>query len=177
MNTLKSRAKASSAQIVVPPNPGQPVSFGLPLTTHTRPPIMAASRFFRSESMKLSARLLTFFSALLMSVAAWATSVPFDQAAFDKAVAAGQPVIVQFHADWCPTCKTQAPIVAEILKDPKMKDVQLFVADFDKEKALKKSLRVSTQSTFVVFKGGKEVARSTGQTARPAIESTFAKAL
>jgi hypothetical protein len=36
---------------------------------------------------------------------------------------------------------------------------------------------VSQQSTFVVFKGGKEVTRSTGQTTRPGIEAVFAQAL
>jgi thiol-disulfide isomerase/thioredoxin len=124
--------------------------------------------------------LLKPFAALLwlcLCVGAWAAATPFDQAAFDKAVAAGGPVVVQFHADWCPTCKAQAPIVSQLLAEPKLKDLKFFVADFDNEKALKKSLRVSTQSTFVVFKGGKEVARSTGQTTRAAIESTFDKAL
>ena len=58
-----------------------------------------------------------------------------------------------------------------------MKDVTLFVADYDKEKDLKKALRVSSQSTFVVFKGGKEVARSTGQTKKEDLAATFAKAL
>jgi thioredoxin 1 len=125
--------------------------------------------------VKLLAR---FFASLTLLVWALGTSAaPFSQAAFDKAVADGGPVVVQFHADWCPTCKTQEPIVAKLLAEPRMKGVQLFVADFDKEKALKKSLRVSTQSTFVVFKGGKEVARSTGQTTRDTIEGTFAKAL
>jgi len=122
-------------------------------------------------------RFLVALFTLFVSLAASAASAPFDQAAFDKAVAAGEPVVVQFHADWCPTCKAQTPIVAEVLADPKMKDLKLFIADFDKEKALKKSLRVSSQSTFVVFKGGKEVSRSTGQTTRGAIEGTFAKAL
>ena len=53
-----------------------------------------------------------------------------------------------------------------LLKEPKRKDVTLFLADFDTEKELKRQLRVSQQSTFIVFKGGKEVARSTGQTQR-----------
>jgi thiol-disulfide isomerase/thioredoxin len=121
-----------------------------------------------------------WFLSVLVLAAAWtasAATAPFDQAAFDKAVAAGDPVVVYFHADWCPTCKQQQPLVEQVMADPKMKDVRLFVADFDNEKALKKQLRVSNQSTFVVFKGGKEVTRSTGQTMRPAIEATFAKAL
>jgi len=36
---------------------------------------------------------------------------------------------------------------------------------------------VSAQNTFVVFKGGKEVTRSTGQTTLGAIDTTFSKAL
>ena len=127
--------------------------------------------------MNLFIRLFAFIAALAFSLGAAAATAAFDQTAFDKAVAAGQPVIVQFHADWCPTCKTQTPLVAQAMGDPKMKDVTLFVADFDKEKALKKALKVSTQSTFVVFKGGKEVTRSTGETTQAAIAATFAKAL
>lgn len=122
-------------------------------------------------------KLVGSIAAMLFFTLASAGSVPFDEAAYTKAVADGGPVVVQFHADWCPTCKAQAPIVTDVLNDPKMKSVRLFIANFDTEKALKKSLRVSTQSTFVVFKGGKEVARSTGQTSRAEIEAAFAKAL
>ena len=127
--------------------------------------------------MNLFIRLFTFIAAMAVSLVVSATTVPFDQTAFDKAVAAGEPVIVQFHADWCPTCKAQAPLVSQAMAEPKLKSVTLFVADFDKEKALKQALKVSTQSTFVVFKGGKEVSRSTGETTRAAIDATFAKAL
>ena len=118
-----------------------------------------------------------FLATVLFSALATAGSMPFDEAAYAKAVANGGPVVVQFHADWCPTCKAQTPIVAEILNEPKMKSVKLFVANFDTEKALRKSLKVSTQGTFVVFKGAKEVARSSGQTNRGEIEATFAKSL
>lgn len=101
----------------------------------------------------------------------------YSKAAFDAAVAAGKPVIVDFAASWCPTCKAQKPIVDALLVEPKRKGVTLFKADYDTESALKKQLRVSQQSTFVVFKGGKEVGRSTGDTDRATIARLFDRAL
>jgi thiol-disulfide isomerase/thioredoxin len=127
--------------------------------------------------MRTLFKLMTLWLAGAAFSMAVAAPRPFDQAAFDKAVAAGGPVIVQFHADWCPTCRAQKPVVEQVLNEPAMKPVQFFIADFDTERALKKALRVSQQSTFVVFKGGKEVTRSTGQTTRPGIEAVFAQAL
>lgn len=127
--------------------------------------------------MKMLARLFAGLVALMLGLVAWSATLPFDQAGFDRAVASGAPVVVQFHADWCPTCRAQKPIVTEVLAEPRMKKVTFFIADFDKETALKKALRVQAQSTFVVYKAGREVARSTGQTSRAAIDEVFAKAL
>ena len=42
---------------------------------------------------------------------------------------------------------------------------------------LEKTLKVSQQSTFVVFKQGHEVTRSTGQTSEPAIRAVLEQAL
>ena len=129
--------------------------------------------------MNIAATIRSAAIAVLASAALAATAkeAPFTQAAFDKAVSAGQPVIVHVQASWCPTCKVQRPIVAGLLQDPKRKNVTLFSADFDTEVALKKQLHVSQQSTFVVFKGGKEVGRSTGETNKEAIAALFDKAL
>jgi thioredoxin 1 len=76
-----------------------------------------------------------------------------------------------------PDLAAQKPIVDRLSNDPEFKLVTIFVADFDTEKALKQSLKVTMQSTFVVFKQGLEVARSTGQTKEQAIRETFEKAL
>lgn len=111
------------------------------------------------------------------ALAAIAAEMPFDKAGFDGALAQGKPVIVDFSASWCPTCKQQKPIVEGLMKDKKLEPVTLFIADFDKEAALKKQLGVTMQSTFVVFKAGKEVGRSTGQTQKQAISDLFDKAL
>jgi thiol-disulfide isomerase/thioredoxin len=119
--------------------------------------------------------MVWFFLALALN--AWADQKPYDKAQFDRDVAEGKPTIVYLHATWCPTCRVQKPIVDRLSDDPQLKQVTIFVADFDKETALKKALRVNQQSTFVVFKQGHEVARSTGQTQEPAIRETFDKAL
>lgn len=106
-----------------------------------------------------------------------AAEVPFEQAQYTHDVAAGKPVVVYLHADWCPTCRAQKPIVDRLSKEPGFSGVTIFVADFDKETALEKSLKVSQQSTFVVFRQGHEVTRSTGQTSEPAIRAVLQQAL
>jgi len=108
---------------------------------------------------------------------AFAAELPFDQKRFDVALAAGGPVIVDFSASWCPTCKAQRPIVVGLMQQPQFKDIALFVADYDKEVALKKAMHITQQSTFVVFRAGKEVTRSTGQTDKDVLAAVFQKAL
>jgi thiol-disulfide isomerase/thioredoxin len=118
-------------------------------------------------------------AVLLLAVvaAAHAAGRPYDKAAFDAVLAQGKPVIVDFAADWCPTCKEQKPIVDALMGEPKRQGIAFFVADFDKEAALKKRLKVTMQSTFIVMKSGKEIARSTGQTDKAELAALFDKAL
>ena len=127
--------------------------------------------------LRFIARGIAAFGLAALTTLAGAGETAYSQSAFDQDVAAGKPVIVDFAASWCPTCKAQKPVVDALMKEPARKDVTLFKADYDTESALKKKLRVTQQSTFVVFKGGKEVGRSTGETDRAAIATLFDKAL
>ena len=123
--------------------------------------------------------IATSFSLLLVcfSTLAAAVEVPFDQTQFDSMLAAGKPIAVVFHADWCPTCRAQAPLLKDLAQTPDLKSVTLYIANFDTEKALKKSLGVTRQSTIVVFKNGKESARSTGDTQADSLAALLRRAI
>ena len=128
--------------------------------------------------MRTAIRSLVIATGLaLAAAAAFAGEVPFTKPAFDKALADGKPVVVDFAASWCPTCKAQKSIVQGLLKDAKRESLTVFVADYDTEVALKKQMNVTMQSTLVAFKGGKEVARSTGQTDKTALAELLDKTL
>lgn len=114
---------------------------------------------------------------LALSLAVHAGELAYDKPSFEQALARRSAMVVAFVADWCNTCAVQQPVLAELLAEPRFRHLTVFVADFDKDLELKKRLRVAQQSTLVVFKDGREVARSTGQTGKEALAALFAKAL
>ncbi|MEP9349958.1 thioredoxin family protein [Xanthobacter sp. KR7-225] len=102
---------------------------------------------------------------------------PFSPEAFAAAKATGKPVLVDVFAPWCPTCRAQRPILLELRKDPKFKDLIILEVDFDTQKEALRALKVQSQSTLIVFRGETERARSVGDTRKPAIEALLDKAL
>ena len=114
--------------------------------------------------------------ALMVGAPAFAAEqATYSSAAMSAAQAAGKPVVVDVSATWCSTCAAQRPIVQSLLKEPKFKDLVLLHVDFDSQKAVLRKFNVREQSTFVVFKGGQEVGRSTGDTDKASIEALFNK--
>lgn len=119
-------------------------------------------------------KLISKIAALLIiacSLSAFADFTAYTKEAFDSALKSGNAVVVDFHANWCPVCKKQEPLLNEIVAMKGYEKVVALKADFDSEKDLKKSLNVSKQSTIIVFKGGKEVARKTGVTSKDELKS------
>lgn len=117
---------------------------------------------------------------LLLAVAmspAFAANTPFEQANFDQLLKQGKPVVLHIHATWCPTCKAQQAVLDELMPMPEFKDLSVLRADFDKETKLLRTYKVRNQSTFIVFKNGKEVTRSTGETGKTGIAELLKKAL
>ena len=118
-------------------------------------------------------------SALLVAAASMAHALevkPYSAQALADAEKAGQPVALHFHADWCPTCRAQDKTL-ESMKSEKGLDLTILQVNYDTEKDLKKRYGVKMQSTMVVLKGAKEVARLAGDTSADAIRGALKAAL
>jgi thioredoxin 1 len=122
---------------------------------------------------KLDIALLITAALLAWSPVAWAGQ-PFDAEAFRSAQTAEKAILVDVTASWCPTCRQQRPIVQQIEKEKP--DLVVYEVDFDTAKAVLKRFHVQYQSTLIVFRGPKEVARSTGETDPALIRAMIAKA-
>lgn len=124
-----------------------------------------------------AARALLATGALLLSGLAQALTIqPYTAQALASAQAAGQPVALHFHADWCPTCKQQEKAFTQLRGEPGL-DLLLLVVDYDQEKDLRRSLKVRTQSTLVVLRGAQEKARLAGDTDAGKLRTALKSAL
>lgn len=89
---------------------------------------------------------------------------PYSESALLNDQAGGKTVVLDFHADWCSTCKAQKSALESVLDKENFKGVTAYTVNFDKEEQLKNKFHIHKQSTLVVLKGDKEMARRTGVT-------------
>lgn len=116
-------------------------------------------------------------STILISTAVFSAGQPISAADLADIEKLGKSAVISTHADWCSTCKTQDKVLAVFMKDPEYKNVVFYQVDYDNQKDLLKTLKVRTQSTIIVYKSGKEVARATGDTKEAALSKLTRQAL
>ncbi len=121
----------------------------------------------------LAAALLAGLISTGAAVAA--TEAAYTPAAFTAAQQQGKPILVHVTASWCPVCAKQRPILAKLSAEPAFRHLQVFDVDFDTQKELLRTMGVQKQSTFIVYHGGAERDRSTGETNEAAIRALLAK--
>jgi thiol-disulfide isomerase/thioredoxin len=104
----------------------------------------------------------------------WST---YDEAEFMMAQKKGKTIVVDVYADWCPTCRAQAPILEELRTEKQSRNVLFMKVNFDDQKDFLRANRIPRQSTVLVFKGMDEVARSIAETDRTRLRSVVLDAL
>ena len=73
------------------------------------------------------------------------------------------PVVVDFHAAWCPPCRVMSPILAELSAE--RPDVRFVKVDVDDNTETAVRYGVLSMPTFMVFRDGEPVLKLVG--ARP----------
>ncbi|MGI4876757.1 MAG: thioredoxin family protein [Janthinobacterium lividum] len=102
---------------------------------------------------------------------------PFTRAAFDAAQAAGQPIVVDIAASWCPVCASQEHTIKDAAGDPRYAHLTIFKINYDKQKAEWSKFGVTKQGTLIAFKGRREVDRVSFQTDKTLIANLLQSAV
>ena len=98
----------------------------------------------------------------------------FGEDNFEREVLkSGEPVLVDFMADWCPPCRAIAPVVEELAADFDGV-VKVGKVNIDENESLTAEYSVASIPTLLVFKDGEVVDQVTGVVPKEQLEEKLA---
>lgn len=111
------------------------------------------------------------------SNAATSSEFAFSQEEFQSLQAAGEVVLIDVFADWCPTCAKQQEILKRYREENPNKHFTTLVVDFDDDKQWVRHFKAPRQSTFILYVGGEQTWFSVAETRYDAIAEQLNQAI
>jgi thioredoxin 1 len=79
----------------------------------------------------------------------------------DEVLNSDSPVLVDFWAEWCGPCRMVGPIIEQLAQSLKGK-VKVFKLNVDQNQEIATKHNIQSIPSLVLFKNGKEIARTVG---------------
>jgi len=116
--------------------------------------------------------------ALAGPAAAAVDIVAYSPDKLDALMAAGKPVLLDFYADWCSTCRAQERVIESLMGGGAYAGITVMRVDWDTYRSsdIVKRMNIPRRSTLVLLKGGKELGRVVAQTGEAPIRGLLDKA-
>uniref|UniRef100_A0ACD5GPS8 Thioredoxin n=1 Tax=Desertifilum tharense IPPAS B-1220 TaxID=1781255 RepID=A0ACD5GPS8_9CYAN len=105
-----------------------------------------------------------------MSAAAQVTDASFKQEVLESEL----PVLVDFWAPWCSTCRMVAPVVDEIAQQYEGK-VKVVKVNTDENPSVASQYGIRSIPTLMIFKGGQRVDMVVGAVPKTTLANTLEK--
>ena len=96
------------------------------------------------------------------------TDATFEQ----EVIQSGEPVLVDFWAEWCGPCHAVAPVLERIAEE-RADELTLVKVNIDEEQGLAMRYGIQSIPTIVLFKDGQPAAAAVGAQPKGALERSL----
>lgn len=92
------------------------------------------------------------------------TKEDFTQARFEQLQEAGELILVDVFADWCPTCAAQQEVLSAFREEHPDVPLHTLTVDFDGQKEWVQHFGAPRQSTLILYRGHERIWFSVAET-------------